>query len=96
MPGMQSIILRSVSCSLYFVCIPNSPHSLLQCFAAVIIHIHDPKTTTLIFASGKMIVTGLLVRMGVGIVFYVFGVELAKVLEEWLACAWVDFYQTHF
>jgi hypothetical protein len=52
-------------------------------------HIHNPKTTALIFALDKMVVTGSLVSMGVGIVFYVFGVGLARVLEGWLACAWV-------
>ena len=31
---------------------------LLQRFAAVIMRIRDPKTTALIFASGKMVVTG--------------------------------------
>jgi transcription initiation factor TFIID TATA-box-binding protein len=28
-------------------------------FAAVIMRIRDPKTTTLIFASGKMVITGV-------------------------------------
>ena len=28
-------------------------------FAAVIMHIRDPRTTTLIFASGKMVVMGV-------------------------------------
>jgi transcription initiation factor TFIID TATA-box-binding protein len=31
---------------------------ILQRFAAVIMRIRDPKTTALIFASGKMVVTG--------------------------------------
>jgi TATA-box binding protein (TBP) (component of TFIID and TFIIIB) len=31
---------------------------LFACFAAVIMCIRDPKTTALIFASGKMVVTG--------------------------------------
>src|ERR1700761_3576222 len=36
------------------------PHSnpMVQRFAAVIMRIRDPKTTALIFASGKMVVTG--------------------------------------
>ena len=79
--------------------------------------IHNPKTTTLTFALGKMVVTGAkseddswlalhkyarismwlwisgqqtgsLVCTGVGIVFNVFGVGLARVLEGWLAHAW--------
>ncbi|KAI0631789.1 TATA-box binding protein, partial [Trametes polyzona] len=29
-----------------------------KCFAAVVMHIRDPKTTALIFASGKMVVSG--------------------------------------
>ena len=33
-------------------------HFFLQRFAAVIMRIRDPKTTALIFASGKMVVTG--------------------------------------
>ena len=33
--------------------------SLLQCFSAIIMRICDPKMTTLIFASGKMVVTGV-------------------------------------
>jgi hypothetical protein len=32
--------------------------TVLQPFAAVIMRIRDPKTTALIFASGKMVVTG--------------------------------------
>jgi transcription initiation factor TFIID TATA-box-binding protein len=32
--------------------------AVLQRFAAVIMRIRDPKTTALIFASGKMVVTG--------------------------------------
>jgi TATA-box binding protein (TBP) (component of TFIID and TFIIIB) len=42
--------------------------------------IRDPKTTVLIFVSGKMVVTGSLACTGVGIVFYVFWVGLAGVL----------------
>lgn len=34
------------------------PHLHLQRFAAVIMRIRDPKTTALIFASGKMVCTG--------------------------------------
>lgn len=37
---------------------PQNPLSPFQRFAAVIMRIRDPKTTALIFASGKMVVTG--------------------------------------
>ncbi|KAJ0697671.1 putative TATA-box binding protein [Helianthus annuus] len=39
------------------LCIYNIPE-LLQRFAAVIMRIREPKTTALIFASGKMVCTG--------------------------------------
>lgn len=34
------------------------PRVLSQCFAAVIMRIREPKTTALVFASGKMVCTG--------------------------------------
>jgi hypothetical protein len=54
---MRSIIQRSVFLALLF----KRGASLVrhrQRFAAVIMRIRDPKTTALIFASGKMVVTG--------------------------------------
>lgn len=41
-----------------FVIGQNQCLSLYQRFAAVIMRIRDPKTTALIFASGKMVITG--------------------------------------
>ena len=46
----MSLIMRSRRTSLR--------RAALQRFAAVIMRIRDPKTTALIFASGKMVVTG--------------------------------------
>src|ERR1700728_5243266 len=54
---MRSIIQRSVVLALLF----TRGASLVrhrQRFAAVIMRIREPKTTALIFASGKMVVTG--------------------------------------
>ena len=33
--------------------------SLLRCFATIIMRVHDPKMTALIFALGKMVVAGV-------------------------------------
>ena len=51
--GVQSkgITNRASVCS-------SSADNTFQRFAAVIMRIRDPKTTALIFASGKMVVTG--------------------------------------
>lgn len=52
--GMQSIIQRyELPCELATSC-----WRLGQRFAAVIMRIREPKTTALMFASGKMVVTG--------------------------------------
>ena len=54
MLGTQSTTQRFV----VFICQTRLLTDLIQRFAAVIMRIRDPKTTALIFASGKMVVTG--------------------------------------
>ena len=44
-----------------------------QRFAAVIMRIRDPKTTALIFASGKMVVTGAKSRLAISMGFEEYG-----------------------
>lgn len=55
MREMQNIIPRSALLSLFFT---QAHFKMIKRFAAVIMRIRDPKTTALIFASGKMVVTG--------------------------------------
>jgi TATA-box binding protein (TBP) (component of TFIID and TFIIIB) len=59
--SLHASLLRPLT--LYSLCsiLPfSTPHRLgaPQRFAAVVMRIRDPKTTALIFASGKMVVTG--------------------------------------
>src|ERR1700742_2284049 len=59
MLGTQNITQRLVPKFFYNLCECELPSFvILQRFAAVIMRIRDPKTTALIFASGKMVVTG--------------------------------------
>jgi len=53
MPEMPSTIQRYA-----FFLVERTVVDFVQRFAAVIMRIRDPKTTALIFASGKMVVTG--------------------------------------
>lgn len=53
---MQSTIQRSAP--LLSIAVALTANLLHQRFAAVIMRIRQPKTTALIFASGKMVVTG--------------------------------------
>lgn len=54
------VLMHSLSSQAQLFCCCRDPHlpAKLQRFAAVIMRIRDPKTTALIFASGKMVVTG--------------------------------------
>src|ERR1700675_1393845 len=58
MPAMPNIIPRFVFASVVCVNVELPLFVIAQRFAAVIMRIREPKTTALIFASGKMVVTG--------------------------------------